>query len=82
MVNFIITIFLVSVPLIIVNICMFGEVIKEEASYENMLNPIAIYKNQKLNVFGCIVLTLLGNILLCPAAPFYWFYKLCTVGRR
>ena len=76
------TLFLVSLPLIIVNICMLGEVIKGKASYEAMLNPIAIYKNQKVNVFGCIVLTLLCNITLCLAAIYYWFYKLCTIGRR
>ena len=82
MATFIITTFLVSIPFIIVNICMLSEVLKGKASYEAMLNPITIYKNHKVNVFGCIVLTLFCNITLCPAAICYWFYKLCTVGRR
>lgn len=73
---------LISVFLIVLNIIMLCEVLDQEMSYENLLNPIVIYKNLKVNVFGCIVLALLGNIAFCPAAPFYWLYKLCTVGRR
>ena len=46
------------------------------------LNPIAIYQSTNVNVFGCIMLTILGHLLLPWVAPFYWFYKLCTVGRR
>ena len=49
---------------------------------ETLLNPIIIYKENNVNIFGCIMLTI-GGHLLCPLiAPFYWFYKLCTVGRR
>ena len=68
--------------LLVLNMVILSEVLNEETSYENLLNPIVIYRNHKVNIFGCIVLTLLGNIAFCPAAPFYWFYKLCTVGRR
>lgn len=46
------------------------------------LNPIYIYKDRKVNWFGCFCFTLLFN-LLCPVATFcYWFVKLCTVGRK
>lgn len=46
------------------------------------LNPIWIYKNFKVNYFGCFCLSLLFNIL-CPIVTiFYWFYKLCTIGRK
>jgi hypothetical protein len=46
------------------------------------LNPIHIYKDRRVNWFGCFWLTLMFN-LLCPVLTFsYWFYKLCTVGRK
>ena len=47
------------------------------------LNPIFLYDyHSNLNWFGVILLTLFYN-LLCPVATIiYWFYKLCTVGRK
>jgi hypothetical protein len=50
------------------------------------LNPISIYHNTHLNIFGCIVLTIIRN-LLCPVmSVIYWtaifFYWLMTVGRK
>lgn len=46
------------------------------------LNPIYVYKNFKVNYFGCTILTIIFN-LICPLATIcYWFYKLCTVGRK
>ena len=49
---------------------------------EEALNPIVIYKNNNVNLFGCVMLMLFGHCLLLFIAPVYWFYKLCTVGRR
>mgnify|MGYP003291337553 CR=1 FL=1 len=46
------------------------------------INPIVIYNNVPVNWFGCIVLTILAHIAAGPWAIFYWFYKLCTVGRE
>ena len=46
------------------------------------INPIVIYNNVHVNWFGCIVLTILAHIIAGPWACFYWFYKLCTVGRK
>ena len=46
------------------------------------LNPIWVYKNIKVNIFGTIFLTVLFNIIILPYALIYWFYKLCTVGRH
>ena len=46
------------------------------------INPIVIYNNVPVNWFGCIVLTILAHIAAGPWAVFYWFYKLCTVGRK
>ena len=47
------------------------------------LNPLFLYDHHsKLNWFGVICLALLYN-LLCPLITIpYWFYKLCTVGRK
>lgn len=46
-------------------------------------NPIRNYKKwSNINWFGVIFFTLLLNII-CPVYAFgYWFYKLCTVGRK
>ena len=53
----------------------------ESFEWDN-LNPIYIYKRRNVNWFGAILLTIFGS-LLCPIATVgYWFYKLCTVGRR
>lgn len=49
---------------------------------ENIFNPIAMYDNSDLNIFGVIALTIIGYIVLLPMAVIFWFYKLCTVGRR
>lgn len=46
------------------------------------VNPVWIYNHCRVNAFGAVVLCLLTNSL-CPIASIaYWFYKLCTVGRR
>lgn len=50
------------------------------------LNPIGIYRNTHLNIFGCIIFTIIRN-LLCPIVSIiYWtvtfFYWLMTVGRK
>ena len=46
------------------------------------INPIVIYNNVHVNWFGCIVLTILAHIIAGPWACLYWFYKICTVGRK
>lgn len=46
------------------------------------VNPCWIYKNYRVNYFGTMVVSLIYN-LVCPIASIcYWFYKLCTVGRK
>ena len=45
-------------------------------------NPRWIYDHTKTNWFGTIFLTILANIAVGPTALCYWFYKLCTVGRK
>ena len=51
-------------------------------SIENFINPINVYRLNKVNVFGCILLTILGNIMFPYYAIWYWFCKLCAVGRK
>lgn len=63
-------------------IMLVGEGNNELDSIENFINPINVYKLNKVNVFGCILLTILGNIMFPYYAIYYWFYKLCTVGRK
>ena len=51
-----------------------------------LLNPCEIYELWDVNYFGCVLLTLIFN-LLCPIwTIIYWFSKfmkfICTVGRR
>ena len=46
------------------------------------LNPLFIYQHARVNWFGTLCLTLLWN-LMCPGLSIsYWFYKLCTCGRK
>lgn len=48
----------------------------------NFLQPNIIYHNTRLNYFGVGVACLALNLCNLPVALCYWFYKLCTVGRR
>lgn len=71
-------------------LCIYGAVIFSvdtvmlayEGAAEKCLNPIIIYKTCNVNIFGCIMLTIAGHLLCLWIAPFYWFYKLCTIGRK
>ena len=46
------------------------------------VNPCFVYKHNKVNWFGAALVALFYN-MLCPLGALgYWFYKLCTVGRR
>lgn len=47
-----------------------------------VFNPIKNYKRwTSMNWFGVVFFTLVLNIV-CPVLAFYyWFWKLCTVGR-
>lgn len=48
-----------------------------------LVNPYWVYQyNKSVNWFGATVLAL-GYTALCPIGALgYWFYKLCTVGRK
>lgn len=45
-------------------------------------NPAWLYKRFRVNWFGVAMMALAFNILTLPFAICYWFYKLCTVGRK
>ena len=46
------------------------------------INPLFIYKHSKVNWFGALVLALFYS-MLCPIGTLcYWFYKICTIGRK
>ena len=48
----------------------------------SFVNPIKIYKIYKVNYFGAAIICIIYN-LLCPIASIgYWFYKICTFGRK
>lgn len=48
-----------------------------------LCNPYWSYKyHTNVNVFGAIMLSLLYTILCPIGAICYWFYKLCTIGRK
>jgi hypothetical protein len=46
------------------------------------VNPSVLYSRFKINWFGAYFLAIVFNILDLPLAIAYWFYKLCTVGRK
>ena len=46
-------------------------------------NPRVVYKyNKYVNWFGAFILSLLYSALSPFRTFIYWFYKLCTVGRK
>ena len=48
----------------------------------SFLNPIKIYKTYHVNYFGAALICIVYNFL-CPIGSIgYWFYKLCTFGRK
>ena len=49
---------------------------------ENLFDPVVRYNTGDFNLFGVVIITILLNIAFAPMAIIYWFYKLCTIGRR
>ena len=46
------------------------------------VNPLWIYEHYKVNWFGAMWLCIFYHLLAPVYAICYWFYKLCTIGRR
>ena len=47
-----------------------------------LCNPYYSYRYYSVNWFGAIMLSLLYTAFCPVGALCYWFYKLCTVGRK
>lgn len=48
----------------------------------SFLNPIKIYKTYHVNYFGAALICIVYNFM-CPIGSIgYWFYKICTFGRK
>jgi hypothetical protein len=49
----------------------------------SVFNPVENYRRwTSMNWFGVILFTFLLNIICPGLAVCYWFWKLCTVGRK
>ena len=73
---------IMAISIIIQIIILFGATDLNEKFFNELFNPITIYKNHEVNYFGAFLITLFSNGFLFGFAIFYWFYKLCTVGRK
>lgn len=67
---------LISVTLM----CLIGSSCNSDGLEFN--NPAWLYKRFRVNWFGAVMMALAFNILTLPLSICYWFYKLCTVGRK
>lgn len=73
--------------LILLLIMLYGMVVCVIGGLTNskgleFVNPIWLYKRYRVNWFGAIFITIIFNMLTLPFSIGYWFYKLCTVGRK
>ena len=63
------------------NCAGFTGAVGKSKGYE-FVNPFFVYKHNKVNWFGALVLALFYS-MLCPIGTLcYWFYKICTIGRK
>lgn len=51
-------------------------------AFFDFFNPCWIYAHVRVNIIGCILLTICIHILSPFVAIGYWIYKICTVGRK
>ena len=76
---FFITVVGIVIDAIIVTTCN-GPLRKTEGL--EFVNPVWWYRNYPVNPFGAAMCAL-GFTIICPVMTIgYWFYKLCTVGRK
>lgn len=64
----------------------------DDANWEllsELFNPSIIYKEHKVNYFGCFMIMIFWHVILAPFAIGYWIFMLtklfiwfCTIGRR
>lgn len=53
-----------------------------QSSGMEFVNPVFVYKHNKVNWFGAFVVASFYGFICPIATTGYWFYKLCTVGRK
>jgi hypothetical protein len=46
------------------------------------VNPLFVYKHNKVNWFGALIIALFYSALCPIGAICYWLYKICTIGRK
>ena len=74
--------FIVIYNLVGVFICVrWGDSAQTDNIFD-LYNPCCAYDAYKVNWFGAIMISLVYTILCPLGAVCYWFYKLCTVGRK
>ena len=89
--GFLIVVFCVLVAIdIIINVVTLAFVVDDNWDVlPELFNPIVIYKEHKVNYFGCFMLVIFYHVIFAPFAVGYWVYMLgklfvwlCTVGRK
>lgn len=71
-----------AVGALIIGILDIGGVEICQSKGGEFFNPFYCYKHARVNWFGAFMMAF-GFALLSPLwAAIFWFYKLCTVGRR
>ena len=55
---------------------------RQEEAFFDFFNPRWIYTHIRVNIVGCILLTIFAHILSPIVAIGYWIYKMCTIGRK
>ena len=68
--------------IIVISIAIQFAMLFSDFKLDELFNPITIYKEHKVNYFGAFLITLFSNCFLFIYAICFWFYKLCTVGRK
>ena len=66
-------------------ICVLGSCGLSIVAYSDgceFFNPLYCHKHARVNWFGAFMVALGFNLLSPLWAAGFWFYKLCTVGRR
>ena len=76
------TVFMVLLMTLGFGICLIWGIEKMTDGWE-LCNPYWVHVyHTSVNWFGAIFLSLVYTALCPVGAIIYWFYKLCTVGRR
>lgn len=68
--------------LLVLNVTFKDSFIGQFSGWE-FVNPYWCYKfSKRVNIFGALMLALMFTAVCPVGAACYWFYKLCTFGRR